>query len=73
MDIGELATLTETSNVIDCNNTLTSELRKAWNQKYILKYINQVSIDSFLNCFGSFIDLIMIVSDHYASMKLNHY
>ncbi|XP_027201076.2 connector of kinase to AP-1 [Dermatophagoides pteronyssinus] len=45
--LGELASLTETDNVIDnCNvsinnnnnnNTTTSEIRKTWSQKYILK------------------------------------
>ncbi|KAJ6222160.1 hypothetical protein RDWZM_000705 [Blomia tropicalis] len=37
VDIGELASLTETNNVIDCNTTLSTEVRKTWSQKYILK------------------------------------
>lgn len=39
VDIGELASLTETNNVIDCNTTLSTEVRKTWSQKYILKYV----------------------------------
>lgn len=40
VDIGELASLTETNNVIDCNTTLNTEVRKTWSQKYILKYVH---------------------------------
>lgn len=37
VDIGELATLTEPSNVIECATTVNNEVRKTWSQKYILK------------------------------------
>src|SRR5699024_10455028 len=37
VDIGELASLTETNNVIDCNTS--AEIRKTWSQKYILKFV----------------------------------
>ncbi|KAH9529776.1 hypothetical protein DERF_003643 [Dermatophagoides farinae] len=53
--LGELASLTETDNVIDncnasTNNNTSSEMRKTWSQKYILNLFGLLLISNDVDC-----------------------
>jgi len=72
VDIGELASLTETNNVIDNNNiTLTAEVRKTWSQKYILKYLFYVTYFEIALISLNYLDLTTTALDLCAFMQQN--
>ena len=75
VDIGELASLTDTNDVIESGNNVTlTELRKTWNQKYVLKYVIHLYSSFSMNSNGFIIFLghIMMEFGLYGFIIQNH-